>query len=255
MRPAPLPPWHLERTLPWAIAVLALVLGLFELTEIDLRVQDLFFDAQRHVWLVDGRNPLGRALFYSGPKIVLIAFGLAVFGAAFASPRWRDELGVIHFARMDLLTAGLTLATLPALVGGLKDATNVFCPSEIRRYGGEICYAKLFDPAPAPSVPSPRGRCFPAGHASGGFSLVALAGVARTRRGQHRALAVTAVVGGIMGFYQMAKGAHYLSHTVVTALLAWIVFLGWRQLLGRLHNCTCPSMNVFIKRHGKPSGR
>jgi membrane-associated PAP2 superfamily phosphatase len=29
----------------------------------------------------------------------------------------------------------------------------------------------------------------------------------------------------------MAKGAHYLSHTVVTMLLAWWVFLLWRRLL------------------------
>ena len=26
-----------------------------------------------------------------------------------------------------------------------------------------------------------------------------------------------------MGAYQMAKGAHYLSHTVITALFAWLV--------------------------------
>ena len=140
------------------------------------------------------------------------------------------------FTRRHLLVAGLTLATLPALVGGLKATTNIFCPSQIQRYGGDVCYVRLLERSPVPSVPPQRGRCFPSGHASGGFALVALAGVATTRRGQLRALAVAAVVGGVMGFYQMAKGAHYLSHTVVTALLAWIVFLGWCRLLGRFHH-------------------
>lgn len=30
---------------------------------------------------------------------------------------------------------------------------------------------------------------------------------------------------------ELAKGAHYLSHTVVTAFLAWIGFLLWHWLL------------------------
>jgi membrane-associated PAP2 superfamily phosphatase len=30
-------------------------------------------------------------------------------------------------------------------------------------------------------------------------------------------------MGWIMGLYQMLKGAHYLSHTVTTMLLAWII--------------------------------
>lgn len=237
MDPAPSPPWRLDATLPWAVAALALLLALFELTELDLRVQDLLFDTSRNAWRVDGRDPLWRALFYSGPKVVLIGFGIAVFVTAFASTRCREQLGVAAFDRRNLLVAGLTLSTLPALVGGLKAATNVFCPSEIQRYGGEICYAKLLDRTPAPAVPPlPRGRCFPAGHASGGFALVALAGVATTRRGQFCALGLAAAAGGTLGLYQMAKGAHYLSHTVVTAVLAWIVFLGWRRLLVRFQS-------------------
>lgn len=233
MRPAPSPPWRLDRTLPWAIGALVLLLALFELTDLDLDVQDLLFDAQRRVWLVDDRDPLWRALFYSGPKIALIGFGLGIFVAALGSTRCRAELGVTAFTRQHLLVAGLTLGTLPALVGGLKATTDIFCPAEIRRYGGDVCYVKLLERGPAPVGPTRRGRCFPAGHASGGFALAALAGVATTRRGQLRALAVAAAAGGLTGFYQMAKGAHYLSHTVVTALLAWIVFLGWRWLLGR----------------------
>jgi membrane-associated PAP2 superfamily phosphatase len=206
---------------------------MFELTDLDLRVQDALFDAKQNAWLVDGRDVLWRVLFYSGPKIVLVGFGIGIFVAAFASARWREELGMDVFARRNLLVAGLTLATLPVLVGGLKAATNGFCPAEIQRYGGDVCYAKLFERSAVTSPPPRRGRCFPAGHASGGFALVALAGVATTRRGQIRALALAVAVGGAMGCYQMAKGAHYLSHTAVTAFLAWIVFLGWRRLLAR----------------------
>jgi membrane-associated PAP2 superfamily phosphatase len=37
-----------------------------------------------------------------------------------------------------------------------------------------------------------------------------------------------------MGLYQMLKGSHYLSHTVITMLLAWIGFLLWRRVF-RMH--------------------
>jgi membrane-associated PAP2 superfamily phosphatase len=40
-------------------------------------------------------------------------------------------------------------------------------------------------------------------------------------------------VGWIMGGYQMLKGAHYISDTLVTMLLAWIIHLVLRCALLR----------------------
>jgi membrane-associated PAP2 superfamily phosphatase len=124
-----------------------------------------------------------------------------------------------------------TLALAPLLVGFGKIATNVFTPSQIRRYGGFAPYVKIGESYPAYDHPRKRGRGFPAGHASGGFALVALAGHATTRRGRAIAVAMGLTVGWLMGLYQMLKGAHYLSHTVLTALVCWIVFLILRRAL------------------------
>jgi len=165
--PALSPPLRIDRTLPWALAGLALALALFELTDIDLRVQDTLFDAARGAWRVDEDDRLGRTLFYSGPKILLIGFGLAVIAMACVSERRRDELGFGQVHRRDFWVLALTLATTPALVGGLKDATNVFCPRDLQRYGGAVPYMKLFPLFPASDRPARRGYCFPAGHASG----------------------------------------------------------------------------------------
>ncbi|MBL9199371.1 MAG: phosphatase PAP2 family protein [Opitutaceae bacterium] len=227
------PPLRLDRSWPLALAALAFAFALFEFTDLDLCVQDRLFDAAAGVWRVDGKDPLWRALFYSGPKFTIIAFGLVVLATAVVGDRIRHDFGLGDVPRADLWVLALTLATVPTLVGGLKDATNVFCPSENRRYGGDVAYAKVFDCFPESDRPARRGRCFPAGHSSGGFALCALAGVARTRRGQAWGIAVATAVGGTMGFYQMAKGAHYLSHTVVTAGLAWVVFLAWRRAFRR----------------------
>ena len=59
-------------------------------------------------------------------------------------------------------------------------------------------------------------------------------GLALSRRGQRIGLALALSFGWSMGLYQMLKGSHYLSHTVITMLLAWIGFLLWRRVF-RMH--------------------
>ena len=125
----------------------------------------------------------------------------------------------------------LVLITVPALAGWGKNISNTFCPSEIRRYGGDVPYVKLCEPYPANDKPKRRGHCFPAGHASGGFALLGLMWLRRTRGWKFGGLALGLGLGWWMGGYQMLKGAHYLSHTVTTMLVAWIVMLAWRRVI------------------------
>ena len=125
----------------------------------------------------------------------------------------------------------LVIATVPLLAGIGKKSTNIFCPAEIRRYGGDVAYAKLCEPFPAADRPARRGGCFPAGHASGGFALMGLLLVRATRRWRVGAIALGLGLGWWMGGYQMLKGAHYLSHTVTTMLVAWLVVIFWRHAL------------------------
>lgn len=227
-------PSGLDRTFGWTWAALVLAVAVFELTPFDLAVQDRLYDFEVGRWRVDSRAPRPRLLFYDGPKALIIAGGVAVLALALGPARWRRRWGVpADDGRRDLWVVFATLASGPALIGAGKATTDIFCPSEIRRYGGDVPYVKLCGAYPEGDRPARRGHCFPAGHASGGYALLSLAGLARTRRGRWRGLAVGAVAGGAMGAYQMAKGAHYLSHTVVTLLTIWMIFLGWRRILGR----------------------
>jgi membrane-associated PAP2 superfamily phosphatase len=177
---------------------------------------------------VDATDPVWRTIFYNGPKAVIIALGLAVAVLAAGPERWRERL---DFGRRDLVVAFLALASVPGLIGLGKNVTNVFCPSEIRRYGGDVPYVALCSSYPENDRPAKRGHCFPAGHASGGFALLALAWLRRTRRGWWGGLALGLGMGWAMGLYQMMKGAHYLSHTLVTMLVAWILVLAWRRVV------------------------
>lgn len=210
-----------------ALALAGATVG-FELTDLDLVVQDRLYDFAADRWLVDGNEPVGRFFFYNGPKLGVIATGVALLALAFGPARWRKRVG---FDRRGLWVAVLTLATLPALAGLGKNFTNVFCPSEVRRYGGDAPYVKLCSPYPADDRPERKGHCFPAGHASGGFALMGLAWLRDSRRWRRGIITLGLAAGWWMGGYQMLKGAHYLSHTVTTMLLAWITALAWRRAL------------------------
>ena len=117
---------------PWAaLLLLAGSVALFEFTGLDLWLQDHFYNLAPHRWLVDENEPVARTIFYNGPKTLM----------------W---LGV------------LVIATVPALAGLGKKYTNVFCPSETRRYRGDTAYAKLCSPFPADDQLARRDGCFPA---------------------------------------------------------------------------------------------
>jgi membrane-associated PAP2 superfamily phosphatase len=212
--------------------MLAGVLILFERTALDMAVQDWFFQGQPHQWMVNAKNPTGRMLFYTGPKVLLAVFGgilLLIWAGSFRFNNLRPY-------RAKALFLVLSLAVVPSVISVLKSTTNVYWPDQLERYGGDKPYVKVFESYPESYHQTKRGYGFPAGHASGGFALMSLWFVFETRRGKALGLSTGLALGWIMGLYQMAKGAHFLSHTLVTMLGAWLMILilyravyGWRN--------------------------
>lgn len=208
--------------------LLLAALALFELTNIDLLLQDRLFLGQAHRWLVDAKDPVWRFLLYDGIKGALILLGVGVlisYIASFRSAKLRP-------LRHKLLVLLLAMSFVPLLIAGLKDFTNVYCPYQLARYDGDKPYVKVFESYPQDFQQTERGRGFPAGHASGGFALMALYFFFRQK--QHRLIGwiFGFGLGWAMGLYQMFKGAHFLSHTVVTMLGAWLIILVIYRLAG-----------------------
>ncbi len=215
-----------------AVVPLLLLIGFlvcFELTDADLMLQDHFYNVSTGHWWIDAKEPVGRALFYNGPKALLWIVGLTTIVFAAGPARWRVGWGL---SRPALALALLSLATIPLLAGLGKRSIGLHCPSDLVRYGGNAPCEKLFSPRATTSQPDKRSGCFPAGHASGGFALWGLISLRNDRRWRRLVIATGLGLGWWMGGYQMLKGAHFISHTLVTLLLAWLVVLIWRQILG-----------------------
>jgi membrane-associated PAP2 superfamily phosphatase len=203
------------------LALLAMCLALFEATRLDFSTQELLYQKATGEWLVNRDKLPLKWVFYKAPKIFLIVFGAALLGRMIS----KRVMGN-WFIRKEAIYLGLCMALIPISVAVLKEITWMNCPYDLKDFGGKEVYHTLFHRPQSLVKIGDVGRCFPAGHASGGFALLGLYFVGRRKQWLTRSIAPGMVLGWIMGLYQMAKGAHFLSHTVTTMLLAWIVASG-----------------------------
>jgi len=200
-------------------AALAASLLLFQLTDLDMDVQRYLFDADTNRWLWNREEPLSRLFLYDGSKVLLGIYGLGLVVALVLSGYYQALL----VYRRGLWICLLALVMIPSVVGGLKATTNVPCPRALEAFGGTLPYVRVCSRWPGGRRPANRQRCFPAGHASGGFSLLALPFLFRSKRKKRVALLSAVIIGWLMGGYKMLVGDHFLSHTLVTMLLAWLI--------------------------------
>lgn len=213
------------------LILLAGAFALFEFTDLDIQVQDHCYDFAKHRWLVEKQDTLPRILFYTGPKVVMAIAGGILIVWLLLPVRWRPK-PLRHFElpwpdrRLWLVLLGL--AAVPATIGLMKARSDLYCPWSIDRYGGDRPHLHFFQALP-PNYPPDCGKCFPAGHASGGFALLGLYYLGNTRRGRCIGFGIGMIAGWALGIYQMFKGAHFLSHTVVTMLIAAVIVqaLAW----------------------------
>lgn len=213
-----------KKTLGLSIASLILILIFFESTNADLVIQNYFYSRATHSWMLQDPTGLWRLIFYKGIKVPLFLLGIGALVGSIVTWRrhhWRKR-------RKGLLIIALTLIILPSTIATIgKYSTNVQCPYDLKEFNGQIPYVKLFEKYPEnPNSPDgtwPRGKCFPAGHASGGFALFSLIALVKTRRNKILLFLFAFIYGWTMAVYQMLRGAHFLSHHLTTMFLALIL--------------------------------
>jgi membrane-associated PAP2 superfamily phosphatase len=118
-----------------------------------------------------------------------------------------------------------SLLTVPSIIGFLKDITNTPCPCNIVNFNGTYPETKVFDSYPKGFIQTSKAKCWPAGHASMGFSLMALFFLFKKPRNQKIALGIALVLAWMTGGYKMSIGDHFLSHTLISMILGWLIIL------------------------------
>jgi membrane-associated PAP2 superfamily phosphatase len=212
----------------WLLLPLAVAAGLLGLdrTDIDLALTAWLYDPAAHVFPLRATFLLDTVLHHWTKYLVVSIACLAWAGylLTYAVPAVRPH-------RRELLFLGLALALAPAAVATLKLLSDRHCPWDIVEFGGFAPYLALLDAAPTGLTP---GHCFPAGHATTGFSLMAFyfVGWSSGQRGISWAgLAVGLIAGLGLGFGRMAQGAHFLSHVLWSGVVCWFVLVALYALV------------------------
>jgi len=217
--------WRSHAWIPAAVFAVALVA--IAALDLDRRIADAsFFDAASGTWIGADRWWAVDLIHSGGALFVRIAglAALSAWAASFRLPRFRSLR-----AGAGYVVLGLVLVT--STVGGLKQVTGVDCPRDVAGFGGNRAYAPLLADPPDGHA---RGHCYPGAHASSGFALMAFYFALRDRRPRlaRRLLAGAIATGVVFSIGQQARGAHFLSHDLTSAAIAWFLLLAlWYRLL------------------------
>lgn len=202
------------------LAAFACLSTLLMIGRVDLWVADLLYAWQGERWALKSAFVTQDLIHLAGRDLSAMAW-LGVL-AAWVVARGRPALA--HWRRP---LAYLLLATLLStlLVAWIKSWSNMDCPWDLARYGGDRPYIGLLGLRP---VGLSRGACFPAGHASAGYAWLALYFFFLSARPKLRwlGLGIGAAAGLTFGLGQQLRGAHFLSHDVWTAMICWMSPLG-----------------------------
>lgn len=208
--------------LPLALVALASAL---QASGLDARLSSALYDASTQRFFLSSEGWADLLGHRVGKSLVLAAWALLA-GAALASP-W---IPVFKPHRRLLWTLVAAMGLGPALVAVLKDMNTHACPWNLKEYGGTADYSARWFVSRLEA-----GRCFPGGHAAGGFSLVAIAfaGQVLQRPGLRRAgLWLGFGVGAVFSLLRVAQGAHFMSHNLWAAAVdLWITALVFAPLL------------------------
>jgi len=190
----------MKKTIFWFALIFPLMLSLWlQFSGYDLKIEDLFFNHQTNEWIMSHEEgPFYRWYLYYLPKWLLAAlaiFYLGRFVLSFKKENFKKY-------RRSCLQVLISLAVVPLLIGFLKAHTHISCPYDLNRYDGKENYYVLFEPHKEYSS----GYCFPAGHASGGLSLVSLFYAMPNKILAGTILFLFSVP---MGAFQTVNGAHF----------------------------------------------
>ncbi|AAZ19016.1 conserved hypothetical protein [Psychrobacter arcticus 273-4] len=211
----------------------------FEHSQFDIRISELFY-ANGH-WLLEKDAQPYAFIFYDSPKLLLILFGvylITVLTWCYWQSRFTKTVNAKAFfirpiaalSSREIAYLLITIIMVPTVIATLKSFTHVSCPNNLSLFNGDLSYLNLWQNILAKTP----AKCFPAAHASAGFSLYGLAFLPTLRKYRYKVFVIVTVLGWTMGIYKMSFGDHFFSHTLVSMLLAWTI--------------TCALASLFFKR-------
>lgn len=209
------------------LAAIALLVA-FHLTQVDLRLASAWYDPVhrtwpwRYAWIT--KYGIHRYL-----KVFEIVLGVLAWCIALRANRARD--GFLGTHRRRLWCIAVSFVAVPVVIGLLHRFSPMHCPWDVADFGGHAAY---FDLLREPPTGVPIGRCFPAAFVSSGSWLLAAAWLRYPERPRVSiAIGLVALAWAFaLGWVQQMRGAHFLSHTLWSLWVSWLVVLSVHYACG-----------------------
>ncbi|MBF0657713.1 PAP2 family lipid A phosphatase [Psychrobacter sp. NG25] len=197
----------------------------FEHSQFDIRISELFYSHGQ--WLIQKDAQPYAFIFYDGPKASLILLALYLITVLILKYRqYPNSISKTNSSKLRKFIIPLSmreisylltiLIVVPTSIALLKGVTHVSCPNHLTLFGGSLPYLNIWQNIVADTP----AKCFPAAHASAGFSLYGLVFLPTLKKYRYRIFESVTVLGWTMGLYKMLFGDHFFSHTLVSMLLS-----------------------------------
>lgn len=243
----------------------------FDLTQLDVTISNLLYNADSHTFWLE-HNKLFEDITHRWARIIPNWTGEAAIVGALLSFLWprfdadkhrrmialleRTQVArLLKFCtrhRRDFLFLIFSFAITTGVIHYFKSHTSIYCPIETTLYGGTMEKKEWFENFTLLHEAG-EGRCWPGGHASGGFTMLTLYFVARRYRWRHaKALLYwTLMLGMVYGTTRVLQGWHFMSHTFWAGILVWfsalftaLAFYGRRVLELPLRESDAPTQQA-----------
>jgi membrane-associated PAP2 superfamily phosphatase len=202
------------------------LLFVYAKTGLDAYLIAPYFDIATHSFPLKHQVFLDKFM-HTGLKYCMILIAITSLWAGLqtnihAAPRASVFSKFIGNNQKNFIWAFVGMVGSTSVVSYLKSISMHGCPNDLSMYGGELPLLGLFEQLPAGVT---AGHCFPGGHASGGFALLAFYFAFKEQKPKFATLmlALALLFGFSMGWAQMMRGEHFLSHNLWTAWLVWAV--------------------------------
>ena len=199
------------------LAVAFVLLFVYPKTGLDQLFIAPYFDVLQHRFTLK-HDWFFENILHAGLKYLMVVIALTVLTLWLFS----YKINQLKQYRRPLIWTFIAMLLATTTVTIVKHFSNHACPWDLAMYGGNQPLLALFEALPQGVEP---GQCFPGGHASGGFALWAFYFAFKQTNPKLAQLGLYSglVFGFLMGWAQMMRGAHFLSHNLWTAWFVWLV--------------------------------
>lgn len=212
---------NVNKSIGITFLILVFTIIFFSISNTDYIIQNKFYNFTTNSWILNRDEQPYKLIFYDGIKKVLILIALLFI----VSIIFLKENKIVKEYRRGFLIVIISAILVPSITGSLKKITNMPCPKNEIHYNGKMKRTMVWEKYNDFYSNMPKIACWPAGHASGGFALLSLFFLFKTKRNKYIAVIGALSIGWSMGIYKMLIGDHFLSHTIITMILSWLIIL------------------------------